>query len=163
MATRPRPVKHTMGGATDRFAVWGDPAKVKTFFPDLTPATAADPVDRTMSVKAHTRQQYPGDPTPVNRGGGTRTVLIGGSSTSKTTPGYPFTCEVTTGTGASKVTKVTQFTLVGPFSWLKEMALLDATTGAGPAKWVLRSPGGKGYEIERSGTQGAPAATGGTP
>lgn len=158
MASRPRPVPHVLPGATERVVVWGDPAKVKTFFPDLTPATAADPVDRTMTVKGHTRRQYPGDPTPINRGATSRTVLIGGASTARTTPGRQFFCEITTGTGPSAVTKTTTFTLVGPFRRVLELALLDATTGGGPQKWVLRSPGGKGYKIERAAAVSQAAA-----
>lgn len=163
MATRPRPVKHVLGLPANHHAIWGDPAKVKTFFPDLTPVTDVDPVDRTMAVKSHVRRQYPGDTTPINRGPSSRTVLIGGATTSRTTPGKAFWCEVTTGTGPSAVTKATQFTVVGPFSRVLEMALLDAGTGAGPVKWVLRSPGGKGYKIERNPTVNQAAMQAATP
>ena len=163
MATRPRPVKHVLGLASNGHAIWGDPAKVKTFFPDLTPATDVDPVDRTMNVKGHVRRQYPGDATPINRGPSSRTVLIGGATTARTTPGRAFWCEVTTGTGPTAVTKATQFTVVGPFSRVLEEALLAAGTGAGAAKWVLRSPGGKGYKIERSAAVSQAAMQAATP
>jgi hypothetical protein len=151
MATRPRPHPHKHGTGKNAIVIWGDPAKVKAFFPDLTPSDDADPVDRTLQVKAYRRRQYPGDATPVNRDAGTRSVLKGGGEKRRATPGRAFFCEITTGSGATAVTKVSQFTVQGPFREVRVMAMLDAATGAGPSAWVLRSPGGKGYPIEKSG------------
>jgi hypothetical protein len=155
MATRPRPKPHKHGTGKNQIIIWGDPAKVKTFFPDLTPMTDSDPVDRIQDVKAYKRRQYPGDTTPVNRDAGKRSVLKGGDYRTRATPGRAFFCEITTGTGSAAKTKATQFTVQGPFREVRVMAMLDAVTGEGPANWVLRSPGGKGYPIKKTTT--APA------
>ena len=148
MATRPRPVPHVYGTGKNRVTIWGAPSKVAQFFPTLTPASAVDPVPYTAGVRSFTRKQYPGDSTPVSVGGTNRDGLKGGPATANTTPGRPFWAEVTTGTGTTRKTTASQFTVVGPFKTVRLLALELATDSAGPEAWVLRSPGGKGYPMK---------------
>ena len=145
---RPRPVPHKHSTPNGDITIWGDPAKVKEFFPDLTPTSKTDPVPRTISVPARNRRQYPGDGSPIRQGGHQRKVLSGGYASTRATPGRPFTCEWTTGTGSTKKTHVYTFTLQGPFRAVRIMAMEEAATGGGKPKWVLRSPNGKGYPME---------------
>ena len=57
----------------------------------ITPASEGAVVNKTATVKAHTRRQYVGDPTPVNVSGGDRTYMYDpGRKVGNALPGEPF-------------------------------------------------------------------------
>lgn len=43
---------------------------------NLTAADLGEPVDKQVSVKAHQRRQYPGDPSQINVAGATREFVV---------------------------------------------------------------------------------------
>ena len=57
----------------------------------ITPAGEGTVVNKTATVKAHTRRQYVGDPTPVNVSGGDRVYMYDpGRKVGNALPGEPF-------------------------------------------------------------------------
>ena len=57
----------------------------------ITPAGEGTVVNKTATVKAHTRRQYVGDPTPVNVSGGERIFMYDpGRKVGNALPGEPF-------------------------------------------------------------------------
>ena len=57
----------------------------------LTPASVGSVVSKTATVKASTRRQYVGDPTPVNVSGGERVYMYDpGRKVGNALPGEPF-------------------------------------------------------------------------
>jgi hypothetical protein len=108
-------------------------------FTDLVPAAAS--VINYQRGGASARQ-YPGDSTPISRGGATVEVLKPIPSYRSTLPGRPFWLETSTGSGSSKVTTVRQFTFTGTFRTLRAAVAAGAL-----GDLVLRSPGGKAWPI----------------
>jgi hypothetical protein len=57
----------------------------------ITPASEGAVVSKTADVKAHTRRQYVGDPTPINVSGGPRVYMYDpGRKVGNALPGQPF-------------------------------------------------------------------------
>ena len=58
---------------------------------DLVPAGVGTVVNKTATVKASTRRQYVGDPTPINVSGGERIYMVDpGRKVGNALPGEPF-------------------------------------------------------------------------
>jgi len=58
---------------------------------EILPASDGAVVNKTATVKAHTRRQYVGDPTPINISGGDRTYMYDpGRKVGNALPGEPF-------------------------------------------------------------------------
>ena len=72
--------------------IYAEPANLNYFLStEITPASEGSVVNKTATVKAHTRRQYVGDPTPVNVSGGERTYMYDpGRKVGNALPGEPF-------------------------------------------------------------------------
>lgn len=73
-------------------AIIGTPANINYFLnTPLTPDSAGGVVDKTSTVKAHTRRSYYNDSTPSNVSGGSREYLYDpGRRNGSAIPGNPF-------------------------------------------------------------------------
>lgn len=162
MAPRPRPHKLTHAGET--VVIWGDPTKVGIMFPAADLRDDVDPVEKTENVKGHSRRQYPGDPTPVSRPGGTRKVFRGGRKTYNATPGRAFTMEEATLVNGKRKMVASQFTLQGSYRVLRKymLSISQAVPEGQDPEFILRSPNGRGtpMDYKAAATGGAPATTG---
>lgn len=126
-------------------ALYGDQGVVGLMFKGLnSPATQA-PADRSDSVGGYTRRQYPGDSSRVSVSGHNRNRVVGAfTSGLSVLPGEPFTIEIPPANGIGK-TRVTQFTLKGPFTKFFKLYLSKYRSIVTPH--VIRSPGGKPYAV----------------
>ena len=103
----------------------------------LAPASAGSVVEKTATVKTHTRRQYPGDITPANIPSSTREYLYDpGRRNGAATPGSPFILD----DGVEK----RSFTFTGPFNDLHAFVVGDAKMDL-----KLYSPGAR-YDIAAS-------------
>ena len=158
MAPRPRPHKLTIGG--ESAIIWGDPVKVGILFPAAVLRDDVDPVEKTESVKGHSRRQYPGDNTPIPRPAGERKVFRGGRKTYNATPGRVFTYEEATLVGTKRKYQASQFTLQGPYRVVRKYVLSisqPVQEGQMP-EFILRSPNGRGTPLDYKGGQAAPTS-----
>lgn len=73
-------------------AIYAEEANLNYFLSTpLTPASVGAVVSKTATVKATTRRQYVGDPTPVNVSGGERVYMYDpGRKVGNALPGEPF-------------------------------------------------------------------------
>ena len=73
-------------------AIYAEEANINYFLTTpLEPASVGSVVSKTAVVKAHTRRQYVGDPTPVNVSGGDRVFMYDpGRKVGNALPGEPF-------------------------------------------------------------------------
>ena len=73
-------------------AIYAEEANLNYFLSTpLTPASVGAVVSKTATVKASTRRQYVGDPTPVNVSGGERVYMYDpGRKVGNALPGEPF-------------------------------------------------------------------------
>lgn len=73
-------------------AIYAEEANLNYFLTTpLTPASVGAVVSKTATVKASTRRQYVGDPTPVNVSGGERVYMYDpGRKVGNALPGEPF-------------------------------------------------------------------------
>ena len=73
-------------------AIYAEEANINYFLSTpLTPASVGAVVSKTATVKASTRRQYVGDPTPVNVSGGERVYMYDpGRKVGNALPGEPF-------------------------------------------------------------------------
>ena len=73
-------------------AIYAEEANINYFLTTpLTPASVGAVVSKTATVKASTRRQYVGDPTPVNVSGGERVYMYDpGRKVGNALPGEPF-------------------------------------------------------------------------
>lgn len=133
-------LEKTVGGELIR--VFGDKAKFTALVSGFTDLVPEEPSVINYQRSGTSARQYPGDSTPISRGGATVEVLKPIPSYRSTLPGRPFWLETSTGTGASKVTTVRQFTFTGTFRNLR--AAIEA--GA-LGDMIVRSPGGKAWPI----------------
>jgi hypothetical protein len=126
--------------------IFGKPDELDLFFKDtfLELVDALDPAIRSVNVGARSRRQYPGDPTPVRQSSGVRRTAIAGDYRRVALPGRPFWCEIELTAPGVKPRKmlVRQFTLSGSFTQIRVLAPSWAADS-----FVLRSPGGRGWEI----------------
>ena len=72
--------------------IYAEPANINYFLTTtLTPASVGAVVNKTATVKASTRRQYVGDPTPINVSGGERVYMVDpGRKVGNALPGEPF-------------------------------------------------------------------------
>lgn len=72
--------------------IWAEPANINYFLTTpLTPASVGEVVNKTSTVKAHTRRQYVNDPTPVNVSSSSRVYMVDpGRKVGNALPGEPF-------------------------------------------------------------------------
>jgi hypothetical protein len=100
--------------------IYAETANINYFLnTPLAPASAGGVVEKTASVKAHTRRRYPGDPTPSNIPVSSREFLYDpGRRNGNATPGSPFILD----DGVEK----RSFTFTGPFNDLHAFILSDA-------------------------------------
>ena len=73
-------------------AIYAEEANINYFLTTpMTPASVGAVVSKTATVKASTRRQYVGDPTPVNVSGGERVYMYDpGRKVGNALPGEPF-------------------------------------------------------------------------
>ena len=111
--------------------IFAEAANINYFLStELTPASEGAVVNKTATVKAHTRRQYVGDTTPVNISGGERTYMYDpGRKVGNALPGQPFILD--------DGTEKRQFTFTGNVVDLHAFLIGDAkmefklyTTGA---------------------------------
>jgi hypothetical protein len=125
-----------------KVTVFGNKAKFEALVSGFTDAVAAAPSVISYSRSGGSYRQYPGDTSPISRGGATVDALKLPPEYKRVLPGRPFQLETSTGTGAAKVTTVRQFTFTGTFLDLRAAISAGAT-----GNLVLRSPGGRGIDI----------------
>jgi hypothetical protein len=72
--------------------IYAEPANLNYFLTtEITPASEGSVVNKTATVKAHTRRQYVGDKTPVNVSGSERTYMYDpGRKVGNALPGESF-------------------------------------------------------------------------
>ena len=72
--------------------IYAETANINYFLTTpLVPASVGAVVNKTATVKASTRRQYVGDPTPVNVSGGERVYMVDpGRKVGNALPGEPF-------------------------------------------------------------------------
>lgn len=104
--------------------IYAEPDNINYFLRNaLTPDTLGEVTNVQSSVSAHTRQQYPGDPTPQNVASGSRVTMVDPSRKSGTgLPGRSFVLAALDGTGA--IVEKRQFTYKG--RWLDLHVFLRA-------------------------------------
>jgi hypothetical protein len=110
--------KHLYNAAGD--AIFAETANINYFLKTpLAPASEGSVVNKTSSVKQHTRRQYPGDMTPANIPVTTREYLYDpGRRNGSATPGNPFILD----DGVEK----RSFTFTGSFLDLHTFIVSDA-------------------------------------
>ena len=83
-------VKMTPTG--ESFSIWGIPANINYFISaTLVPDSVEGVVNKTTSVKAHTRRRYVNDPAPINVSGHGREFMYDpGRKVGNALPGFSF-------------------------------------------------------------------------
>lgn len=73
-------------------AIYAEEANLNYFLnTPISPVSEGAVVNKTADVKAHTRRQYVGDPTPINVSGGPRVYMFDpGRKVGNALPGEPF-------------------------------------------------------------------------
>jgi hypothetical protein len=149
MAPLPKPTPWKITGPGGDVIAWAsNTTALKKFFASATKLTSSPGASKTVSIKGHTYRQYPGDPTPLSRGNGSKQVYPERWLSNGTTPGTVFWCETTTTDGTGKPKKVrSQFTYQGSFGDLKAAARAQTTV-----PFVLRNASGRAYPIVVAGS-----------
>ena len=118
--------------------IWAETANINYFLTTpLTPAGEGTIVNKTANVKAHSRRQYPQDPSTINVSASTRTYMVDpGRKVGNALPGSPFILD--------DGTEKRQFTFTGNVVDLHAFLLSDVkeetklyTTGA---RYVIPKP-----------------------
>jgi len=118
--------------------IWAETANINYFLTTpLTPAGEGTIVNKTANVKAHSRRQYPQDPSTINVSVSTRTYMVDpGRKVGNALPGSPFILD--------DGTEKRQFTFTGNVVDLHAFLLSDVkaetklyTTGA---RYVIPKP-----------------------
>ena len=75
-----------------KLAIYAETDNINYFLTTpLTPASVGEVVNKSATVKASTRRQYVGDPTPINVSGGERVYMVDpGRKVGNALPGEPF-------------------------------------------------------------------------
>ena len=81
-----------MTPAGKNFSIYGEPANINYFISStLEPDSASGVVNKTSTVKAHTRRRYVGDTSPINVSGSTREFMYDpGRKVGNALPGFAF-------------------------------------------------------------------------
>jgi hypothetical protein len=140
---------HTVTSGPKPFTIYGITANINHFLGvTLTPDEADGASNVTVSSGGGTRQQYPGDSTPVGYGGSTKVVLRdpsardGGSAL----PGRPFvlqSVDSVSETGAVVYDEKRQFHLKGN---IVDLHAFLTSSAAGPVRLI--SSRGRKYQIK---------------
>lgn len=140
-------VKHKAGTTTPPLFIWAETTNINYYLKTaLTPVTDGGVVNKQVNVSAHSRRQYPGDPTPVNVSAAMREFMHDpGARSGAALPGKNFWLVADEGLPAEERR---QFTFVGRFVDLHAFLAANAKYAS-----VLYSPAGKRYTF--------PAATAG--
>jgi hypothetical protein len=118
--------------------IWAETANINYFLTTpLVPAGEGTIVNKTSNVKAHSRRQYPQDPSTINVSASTRTYMVDpGRKVGNALPGSPFILD--------DGTEKRQFTFTGNVVDLHAFLLSDVkeetklyTTGA---RYVIPKP-----------------------
>lgn len=74
------------------FSIYGEPANINYFIKStLEPDSATGVVNKTTTVKAHTRRRYVGDTSPINVSGSSREFMYDpGRKVGNALPGFAF-------------------------------------------------------------------------
>jgi hypothetical protein len=125
MAILPHTVDMPTGGS---FTIYAEPANINYFINgDLEPDTSGDVTNGQTTVKAHSRQQYPGDLTAVNVSGSQREYLVDPSRKSGNgLPGKNFVLAALDSNG--QVVEKRQFTYKGRWIDLHAFLLAEASS-----------------------------------
>lgn len=125
MAILPHTVDMPTGGS---FTIYAEPANINYFINgDLEPDTADGATNSQTQVSAHSRQQYPGDPTAVNVSASQREFLV--DPTRKSGNGLPGKSFVLAALDANgQVVEKRQFTYKG--RWIDLHSFLSAEAAA---------------------------------
>lgn len=123
-------------------AIYAEPVNLNYFLNnDLTPDTAASATNKQATVKAHTKRQYPNDPTPSSVSASVRTYLVDpGRRTGNALPGNSFRV---VGDAGLPGEENRQFTFSG--NWLDVHALF---VGDAAMQVYLYSPTGTRYVVD---------------
>ena len=126
-------VKMTPTGKT--FSIWGIPANINYFISETLAADSVEGVvNKSTTVKAHSRRRYVNDPAPINVGSHGREFMYDpGRKVGNALPGFPFIL--------SDGTEKRQFTLQGDVMDLHAWLL---TTLNNPTKLYTQ---GASYEL----------------
>ena len=75
-----------------KISIWGEPANINYYLnTELVPDSVGGVTNVQTTVKAHTRRQYPGDPSSINVSGHSRTYMVDpGRKVGNALPGEPF-------------------------------------------------------------------------
>ena len=142
MATLPFTITPQVGSP---FTIYAEPDNINIFLEDvLEPDTIDGPENVQSTVGGHTRRRYPGDATPINVSGHTRTFVVDPSRKSgNALPGRSF---MLAALGANDViVEKRQFTFKGDFkdllAWARasvgQKSFLYMNTGA---RYTLPGP-----------------------
>lgn len=122
--------------------IFADPGKITEFVSGLETESSQPEVITNVSYSGHRVTRFPGDPG-YNRGGGSRRKSsLYMKEGSPATPGRPFYCEVTTGSGPTKEVDVTRFTYTGDWITLRKYFEQNAEKA-----FVLRRESGRSIEL----------------
>lgn len=131
-----------IANATRPARIYADPDKLNDFVSGLTTESSAPEVLDTVLVDSHRVRRYPGDPGYTRPATNRQRSSLKLKEGTPTTPGKPFFCEVTTGIGPLKETKVTRFTYTGSFITLRRYFEDNAVKA-----FVLRRESGRSIEF----------------
>jgi len=134
--------KFTISG-TDT-AIWAEPDNLNYFLTTpLTPDTAGGVQNKTATVKAHTRERYPGDPNPINVSSHSREFMVDpGAKSSRGLPGKSFRVVSDPGMPSQEIR---QFTYQG--DWMDVHALFVGDAGmmvqlySGRSRYIVEAAG----------------------
>lgn len=122
--------------------IFANPAKLAEFVSGLETESSQPETFTNVSYSGHRVTRYPGDPGYNRSGGSRRKSSLYMKDGSPTTPGRPFYCEVTTGSGPTKETDVTRFTYTGDWITLRNYFENNAEKA-----FVLRRESGRSIEL----------------
>jgi hypothetical protein len=132
-------------GGRSEFAIYGELANINFFL--KTPLTADSAQAATVSqvtVKAHTRRRYPGDPAPINVSSAAREFLV--DPTRRSGNGLPGRTIVLVADEGSPWEERRAFTLKGNWvdfhAWLLGKAKMEIKAINNSGAWSLIAPVG---------------------
>lgn len=134
-------LKHTAASGGRAVTIYGDTTTIRRYFPNAQVIDEDDYTIKSVTYRGGVRRRFPGGPG-VSYGGGTRSVVVGPPARRSVLPGNPIKCEEETGVGPLRRLEINQMSLVGSITAAVAVARATATRS-----FVLRSPGGKPYQI----------------
>lgn len=122
--------------------IFANPSKIAEFVSGLETESSQPETITNVSYSGHRVTRFPGDPGYNRSGGSRRKSSLYMKEGSPATPGKPFFCEVTTGSGTTKDTDVTRFTYTGDWITLRRYFEDNAEKA-----FVLRRESGRSIEL----------------